>query len=59
MAARAGLRSRPLESTVRDTLAWFETLPPERQAKLHAGIDAAKEAELLKAWHEKEASKPA
>lgn len=58
-AAKAGLRSRPLEVTVRDTLAWFETLPPERQAKLKSGIDAAKEAELLKAWHEKEASKPA
>ena len=59
LAAKAGLRSRPLETTVRDTLAWFQTLPPERQAKLHAGIDAAKEGELLKAWHEKEASKPA
>jgi 2'-hydroxyisoflavone reductase len=36
---------------VRDTLAWFQTLPAERQAKLHAGLDAAKEAETLKAWH--------
>src|SRR5580704_17352497 len=39
-AAKSGLRSRPLRDTVRDTLTWFQTLPPERQAKLHAGLDA-------------------
>jgi 2'-hydroxyisoflavone reductase len=48
----AGLRSRPLQETVRDTLAWFQTLPPERQAKLHAGLDPQKEADTLKAWHQ-------
>ena len=52
LATKAGLRSRPIESTVRDTLAWFQTLPPERQAKLKAGIDPQKEAETLRAWHE-------
>ena len=50
-ALAAGLRSRPLEVTVRDTLAWFQTLPPERQAKLKAGLDPQKEAETLRAWH--------
>jgi 2'-hydroxyisoflavone reductase len=28
-------------------------LPPERQAKLRAGIDPQKEADVLKAWHAK------
>jgi 2'-hydroxyisoflavone reductase len=50
-AQRAGLTSRPLEVTVRDTLAWFQTLPAERQAKLKAGLDPVKEADTLKAWH--------
>jgi 2'-hydroxyisoflavone reductase len=49
-AAKTGLRSRPLADTVRDTLAWFKTLPPERQAKLHAGLDPQKEQETLKAF---------
>jgi 2'-hydroxyisoflavone reductase len=50
-ALRAGLRSRPLEETVRDTLAWFQTLPAERQAKLRAGLDPTKEAQTLREWH--------
>jgi 2'-hydroxyisoflavone reductase len=45
------LRCRPLEETVRDTLAWFQTLPAERQAQLRAGLDPAKEAETLREWH--------
>jgi 2'-hydroxyisoflavone reductase len=51
-ALKAGLRSRPLEVTVRDTLAWFQTLPAERQGKLRAGLDPQKEADTLRAWHE-------
>jgi 2'-hydroxyisoflavone reductase len=51
-AARTGLKSRPLEVTVRDTLAWFQSLPAERQAKLRAGLDPQKEADALRAWHE-------
>jgi 2'-hydroxyisoflavone reductase len=47
-----GLRSRPLHETVRDTLEWFKTLPAERQAKLHAGLDPKKEADTLRLWHE-------
>jgi 2'-hydroxyisoflavone reductase len=50
-AAKSGLRSRPLRDTVRDTLTWFQTLPPERQAKLHAGLDAQKESDTLREWH--------
>ena len=52
-AQKAGLRVRPMQETVADTLAWFHTLPPERQAKLRAGIDPQKEADVLKAWHAK------
>jgi 2'-hydroxyisoflavone reductase len=59
VAQRAGLRSRPLEVTVRDTLAWFRTLPAARQSKLHAGLDPAKETDLLHAWHASVSSKPA
>ena len=51
-AKKAGLRCRPLVETVRDTLAWFQSLPAERQAKLHAGLDPAKESETLREWHE-------
>lgn len=50
-AAKTGLKSRPLAETVRDTLAWFQTLPAQRQAALHAGIPASKEADTLREWH--------
>ena len=58
-AQKAGLKIRPLHETVADTLAWFHTLPPERQAKLRAGIDPQKEADVLKAWHAKTDKKTA
>jgi 2'-hydroxyisoflavone reductase len=45
-----GLTFRPLADTARDTLAWFKSQPPERQAKLRAGITPEKEAEVLAAW---------
>jgi hypothetical protein len=46
------LRSRPLQETVRDTLAWYQTLPADRQEHPHAGIAAEKEKDTLQAWHE-------
>jgi 2'-hydroxyisoflavone reductase len=51
-AQQAGLQIRPLAQTVRDTLTWFQSLPAERQAKLHAGLDATKETDTLRAWHQ-------
>jgi 2'-hydroxyisoflavone reductase len=51
-AAKTGLRSRPLQVTVRDTLAWYQSLPEDRQAHLKAGLAAQKETDTLKAWHE-------
>ena len=46
-AIAEGLTYRPLPLTAADTLAWFSTLPSERQAKLRAGLSREREAELL------------
>jgi 2'-hydroxyisoflavone reductase len=50
-AIKTGLRTRSLRHTVADTLAWFNTLPEERRAKLRPLIDAEREAETLKSWY--------
>jgi 2'-hydroxyisoflavone reductase len=50
-ALEKGLTFRPLAVTARDTLAWFQALPKERQQKLLAGIPPEREAEVLLAWH--------
>ena len=46
-AVAEGLTFRPLPVTAADTLAWFRTLPSERQGKLRAGLTTEREAELL------------
>ncbi len=46
-AIAAGLTYRPLALTAADTLAWFRTLPSERQARLRAGVTPEREAALL------------
>ena len=46
-----GLTFRPLADTAADTLAWFNTLPAERRAKLNAGIAPDREAAVLAAFH--------
>ncbi len=48
-AVKAGMTFRPIETTIRDTLAWFGTLPEERRSKLRAGLTPEKEAEVLAA----------
>ncbi|SEU27915.1 SDR family oxidoreductase [Stigmatella erecta] len=58
-ARQRGLGFRPLEQTVRDTLAWFRTLPPERQAKLRAGLSPEREREVLAAWGQRPGPPPA
>ncbi len=50
-ALAAGLTFRPIEQTAADTLAWFRTLPAQRQAQMRAGISPQREAEVLAAWH--------
>jgi 2'-hydroxyisoflavone reductase len=52
-AEKTGLHSRPIQETVRDTLAWFHTLPAERQSTLRAGLAETKESETLQAWHQR------
>jgi 2'-hydroxyisoflavone reductase len=46
-AINAGLKFRPLEETVRDTLAWAQTRPADYQWR--AGLTAEREAEVLAA----------
>ena len=48
-----GLTFRPLAETARDTLAWFKSLPQDRQSKLRAGLTPEREAEVLAAWKKK------
>lgn len=50
-ALQTGLEFRPLRETVQDTLAWRKTKPDE---PLKAGIDAEREKELLRKWHEQQ-----
>jgi 2'-hydroxyisoflavone reductase len=51
LAARnAGLRNRPERETVRDVLAWWDTLSVERQNNMKAGMSAEREAEEIAAW---------
>jgi 2'-hydroxyisoflavone reductase len=49
-ALSKGLTFRPLGETARDTLAWFKSLPQDRQSKLRAGLTPEREAEVLAAW---------
>jgi 2'-hydroxyisoflavone reductase len=50
-AQKAGLKTRPMQDTVHDTLEWFQSLPADRQAKLRAGLDPQREMDALHAWH--------
>jgi nucleoside-diphosphate-sugar epimerase len=45
-AEAKGLKFRPLETTIRETLAWQKDRPPEKQ-KLRSGLSPEREAELL------------
>ena len=58
-AAKAGLTIRPVETTIRDTLAWLdEWLPEARESRDYeyqpgvnaAGISREREAEVIAAW---------
>lgn len=49
-ATKAGLQNRPARETLRDILTWWDTLPAERTGELRAGLDAAREAEVIAAW---------
>ena len=49
-AVAQGLTFRPLAETTRDTLDWHATRPEDERTQLRAGLDPAREAELLRAW---------
>lgn len=55
-AQAAGLTCRPLRDTVRDTLVYWQNLPEDRRAKPKAGLSPMREAEVLKAWHLRDAT---
>ena len=48
-----GLRFRPLDETIRDTLAWHASRPTD--TKLRAGLTPDREQALLQAWHQAQA----
>lgn len=50
-AVAAGLTHRPIDDTVRDTLAWWRAQPAERRAARKAGLTPQREADVLAAWH--------
>ena len=50
-ALSKGLTFRPLAETARDTLAWFKSLPQDRQSKMLAGLTPERETEVLAGWH--------
>jgi 2'-hydroxyisoflavone reductase len=51
-ALAAGLTTRPLTTTIRDTLDWQATRPSDHQWR--AGLTPEREAELLAAWRDYE-----
>lgn len=56
-ALAAGLTFRPLADTTRDTLAFYHQQPADRQAELRAGLDPAREREILALWHARPTSR--
>jgi 2'-hydroxyisoflavone reductase len=49
-AEAAGLKFRPLAVTVRDTLAWWDSVPKARRESPKFTISPAKEAEAIAEW---------
>lgn len=49
-AVAAGLTFRPIAETVKDTLAWWNTLPADRREKNRFVLKPEREAEILAAW---------
>ncbi len=57
-ALKAGLTFRPIGDTAKDTLAWLETVPEDKRAKLRSsGIAKDKEAKIIAAWKQESAKK--
>lgn len=54
-AVAAGLVHRPIDDTVRDTLAWWRAQPAERRAAPKSGLTPQREADVLVVWHARSA----
>jgi len=52
-AVAAGLGRRPLDTTIRETINWWNDQPVERRDRMRAGIAPDREAEVLRAWHDR------
>ena len=52
-AVAAGLHYRPMTETIRDSLAWWESLPADRRENNKFAATPQAEADALKAWHAK------
>ncbi len=50
---KAGMKFRSTETTARDTITWWKTLPAERQAAIKTGFTPEREQALLKLWKER------
>lgn len=57
-AAEKGLRSRPVLTTVKDTLAWWQALPESDRKKTVGGIKPDREAQVLAALKQRNAGTP-
>jgi len=57
-ALQAGLSIRAIKDTVCDTLEWHLGRPAPQRLALKAGIDPAREHEVLAAWHAAAAARP-
>ena len=57
-AIAAGLKFRPVASTVRDTLAWWATVPEARRLKPRFAITPELEAKALADWKKLRAGEP-
>jgi len=55
-ALEKGLTFRPLSVTALDTVEWYLAKPPEERQRMRAGLTPEREAEVLAAWHAREAT---
>ncbi|MGH1345380.1 MAG: NAD-dependent epimerase/dehydratase family protein [Nannocystales bacterium] len=58
-AVAAGLKTRAMQETIADTLAWWETLPEARRSRPRAGLASQKEQAVLAALAESQPSSAA
>lgn len=61
-AIAAGLTTRPLAETVRDTLEWYHAWPakhPDKEFRWYGGIDPEREQKVIAAWKNRDKKKDA